>query len=189
MVPVAGVSPSTEVSLLGAVPGQSLDPSIIIDTPVLRAVSSFLLVLLFGSAVLIRYRGLVERSVEASMNNPFVSVVYGVGTHLVIAFAGGVFSTQLANAGVDRTLLQVVGTATFAAAMLVLAGLGFAILGTSLTERRGERDPWRGLVVFAAVSAIVWLVAPLLVGAAVWVLLVSAGIGGPARRWVHAEAG
>lgn len=187
MVPDVGVL-ATTVSLLGAVPGQSLDPSIVVETPALRAVSSFLLVLLFGGAVLVRYRGLVERSVEASMNSPFVSVVYGVGAHLVVAFAGGVFSTQLANAGVDRTLLQVVGTATFGLAMLVLAGFGFTVLGTSLTERQGERDPWRGLVVLAGVSAIVWLVAPPLVGAAVWVLLVSAGIGGPARRWVHAEA-
>ena len=179
------------VLILGAVPGivaaASPDPSVVVDTPWLRAVGSFLLVLPFGGFVLLRYGSLLDRSVDASMSSPFVSTVYGVIAHLAIIFAAGVFSTQLANAGVGQEALTIGSTAVLGAVLLGLAGFGFAVVGTWLTGLRGERRPWQGLVVAAAVGAVGWLVPVLLVGVVMWVLVVSVGIGGLTRRWVHSE--
>lgn len=182
-----------EVSLaglaLGALPGVTgaapPDPSIVVGITWLRVIVAFLLVLPFGGVILVRYGGLLDRSVDASMERPFVSLVYGVGAHLAIFFAAGVFSTQLASAGVGEDALFVGSTVVLGAVLLTLAGLGFAVVGMILTGLQGERRPWHGLVVAAAVGAIGLLVVP--VGLVVWVLVVSIGIGGPTRRWVHAE--
>jgi hypothetical protein len=175
------------VVLPGLAAARSLDPSVVVDTPWLRAVVSFLLVLSFGGAVLVRYDELVDRSIDVSMERPLVSTVYGVVAHLVIAFAAGVFSTQLANAGVDQSILSVSSSAVLGAIMLGLAGLGFTVVGTWLTELRGERRPWNGLAVGAAIGAVGLLVLPLPAGLLVWVLVVSIGIGGPTRKWVHED--
>ncbi|MFB6297788.1 MAG: hypothetical protein ABEH56_04635 [Salinirussus sp.] len=163
------------------------DPSIVADSPALRAVVVFLLVLPFGTVLLFRDDGLVDRSIEASMERPLVSAVYGVGTHFVVFFATGVFSTQLSSAGLGRNVLVAGTTVVLGGVLLALGGLGLTVVGTWLTDLRGERRPWQGFVVAAAVGAAAWLVPPLLVGLAVWILLVSVGIGGPAREWIHDE--
>jgi hypothetical protein len=178
-----GPAQGTLLEVPGAAP---LDLSVVLGTPWLRAVGAFLLVLPFGGAVLTRYDGLLERSVDASMDSPVVSLIYGVGAHLAIFFAAMVFSNQLISAGVSQTVLSVGRAAVLGAVMFALAGLGFAVVGTILTDLRGERRPWLGLVV-AAAAGVAGLLLSLLGGLAVWVLVVSVGIGGPTRRWVHAE--
>jgi predicted membrane channel-forming protein YqfA (hemolysin III family) len=162
------------------------DPSTFADTPWLRAVAAFLLVVPAGLAVLGRYGGVVDRSVEASLESPFVSVVYGFLAHIVLFFVAGVLSTQLANTGLDPTVLQAGSSATLGVIFLALAGLGFAVLGTWLVDLRGEGQRWHGFVAVAAVGAGVWLL-PSVAGLVLWMLLVSVGVGGPTRRWIHAE--
>ena len=162
------------------------DVSAVTGTPWLRAAVAFVLVLSVGSAILHRYGGLIDRSVEKSVGSPLVSVLYGVLTHIVLFFISGVLSTQLANTGLDPTVLTVGSTVVLGAVFLVLAGLGFAVLGTWLVERRGTGPRWHGLGAVAAVGAAGWLL-PAVLGALVWILLVSVGVGGPARSWVHAE--
>jgi len=165
---------------------ESLDPAAVVGTPWLRAVAAFLLVVPVGAAVLARYGDLVDRSVEASTDSPFVSTVYGVLAHLGLVFTAGVFSTQLANAGLDPTTLQVGSSAVLGAVLLALAGFGFAVVGAWLVEFRGEGRRWHGLVAASAVGAAGWLL-PVFAGVALWILLVSVGVGGPTRRWIHAE--
>ena len=165
---------------------ESLDPSVLVGTPWLRAAAAFLLVVPVGAAVLARYGDLVDRSVEASTDSPFASTVYGVLAHVGFVFAAGVFSTQLANAGLDPTVLQIGSTAVLGAILLALAGFGFAVLGTWIVEFRGEGRRWHGLVAASAVGAAGWLL-PAFAGLALWTLLVSMGVGGPTRRWIHAE--
>ncbi len=172
--------------LPGTLAATAVDPSTVTGTPWLRAAVAFVLVVPVGVAILGRYSGLVDRSVETSIGSPLLSVLYGVLTHIVLFFVGGVFSTQLANAGLDLAVLTVGSAVVFGAVFLALAGLGFAVLGTWLVERRGAGPRWQGLGAVAAVGAAGWLF-PALLGAAVWILLVSVGIGGPTRKWIHAE--
>lgn len=172
--------------LPGAAAAQPVDPSVVVasgPSPV-RAAGSFALVLLFGGAVLYLYEGFVDRSIDSSMERPLVSVVYGAIAYGLVVFIGGYASTQLARFG-GGTVLPLVGAAVFGAAVLALAGLGFAVVGTRLTEVRGERRHWLGLVVGAAVSALAWLALPLLPGLLVWVAVAAVGIGGPTRNFIH----
>jgi hypothetical protein len=164
----------------------AVDPSVVTGTPWLRAAVAFVLVVPFGVAILSRYGGLVERSVETSMGSPLVSVLYGFLTQVGLLFVGGVLSTQLANAGLGTTTLTVGSTVVFGVVFLTLAGLGFAVVGAWLVERRGAGPRWQGLGAVAAVGAAGWLL-PALLGTAIWVGLVSVGIGGPTRKWIHAE--
>lgn len=170
----------------GSLAATAVDPSVVADTPWLRSAIAFVLVVPIGAAILSRYSGLVDRSVDTSIGSPLVSVIYGVLTHLGILFVGGVLSTQLANAGLGETALTLGTTVVFGAVYLTLAGLGFAVVGAWLVDRRGAGPRWQGLGAVAAVGAAGWLF-PGLVGALVWVVLVSVGIGGPARKWIHAE--
>ncbi len=164
----------------------SLEPTAIVGSPWLRAVVVFVLVVPFGAGMLVRYRGVVDRGLDASTESPAVSVVYGVLAHIGILFAAGVFSTQLANAGLDQQTLAVGSTLVLGAVLLTLGGLGFAVLGTWLVDLRGEGKRWHGLVAVSALGAGGWLL-PTLAGLAVWTLLVSVGIGGATRKWIHAE--
>lgn len=175
------------VALPGAVRAGSVDPSGVVESPSARAASSFLLVALFGGAVLYRHGGLVDRSIDATADRPLVSAVYGAMAHLMIAFAGVGFLTQLGRVGVEDPVVFAAGLAVLGAVVLVLGSLGFVVVGTWLTGLRGERRPWNGLLVGAAISALGWLLLPLLGGLVAWGLVVSTGIGGLTRTWVHAE--
>lgn len=172
--------------LPGTLAATAVDPSTVTGTPWLRATVAFVLVVPVGVAILGRYSGLVDRSVETSIGSPLISVLYGVLTHVGLLFIGGVLSTQLANAGLGTTALTIGSTVVFGAVFLTLAGLGFAVVGSWLVKRRGAGPRWQGLGAVAAVGAAGWLL-PALLGAVVWVLLVSVGVGGPARNWIHAE--
>ncbi|MFB6148666.1 MAG: hypothetical protein ABEJ48_03285 [Halobacteriales archaeon] len=168
---------------------QSIDPTVIIDLPgPVRAVASFLLILLFGSGLLYRYEDLVNRSIDASMDhNPAIAAIYGVFAYIIILFFGGYAFSQLARAGVTNPTINTAVMALIGGVLLSLAGLGFLIIGTLVTIADGARRPRIGLLVGATVSAVGWLVLPFPAGLAVWVLIAAVGIGGATRNWVHSS--
>lgn len=175
---------------LGTLPGvaaaQPVDPGAFAEASgAVRAVTSFALVLLVGGALLRQYGTFVDRSVDASMDRPYVAVVYGTMGFGLVALVGGYAVDQLARAGLGGTGLVLAGVGAAALVGLVLAALGFLVLGTLITELRGCRRPRHGLVLGAALSAVGWLLLPLVEGALAWLLLAAFGIGGPTRRWFH----
>jgi len=153
-----------------------------------RMAASFLLVLGFGAAVLYYREDLVNSSVERSMANPLVSLVYGVMAYVLVSFLGGYALTQLGQLNVGGGVFRLVGGLVTVAALLVLGGLGFVVVGSKVTELRGERRPWLGLVVGATVSGLL-LALPVFPGVAAWIAVAAAGIGGPTRHWVHDSRG
>jgi MFS family permease len=164
---------------------QPVDPATLAGTPgAAWAAASFALVLLFGGGLLYRYGSFVDRSVDASMDRPYVAVAYGVMAFGLVAFVGGYAASQLIRVGVGGTglLLVVVGVVLVA---LVLGALGFLVVGTLVTDVQGRRRPWYGLVLGAALSAVGWLLLPLVGGGLAWVVLAAFGIGGPTRLWFH----
>jgi len=165
-----------------------LDPSRIAAVPSLyRAVGSFVLVALFGVAVLSWSRRFVEGSVEASMDQPHVSVVYGLIAYGLVAFLGFLLLMQLSFVGLTDSSLVYAAGGLVGVGMLVLAGLGYAVLGSAIVGVLGERQPWNGLVLGAVLSGLAILVFPPLTGLAAWVVLAAVGVGGPVRKWMHAE--
>jgi len=174
--------------LPGATAGQPVDPSAVVELPgPARALGSFLLVLLFGGLLRYRYGGFVDRSVDASMERPGVAVIYGLMAFGFVAFAGAYASSQLSQLPVGSVALATVAVTIAGLAVLLLAGLGFAVVGTLVTDVRGRRRPWHGLVLGAAISAAGWLLLPLLGGVLAWVLVASFGVGGPTREWFHSN--
>lgn len=175
---------------LGALPGvaaaQPVDTGALAGASgAVRAAASFGLVLLVGGGLLYRYGEFVDRSVDASMNRPHVAVVYGAMAFGLVALVGGYAVSQLARAGLGGTGLVLAGGGAAALVGLVLAALGFLVLGTLITDLRGNRRPRHGLVLGAALGAAGWLLLPLVGGALAWLLLAAFGIGGPTRRWFH----
>jgi len=174
--------------LPGATAGQPVDASAVVELPgPARAVGSFLLVLLFGGGLRYRYGGFVDRSVDACMDRPGVAVVYGLMAFGFVAFAGGYASSQLSQLPVGSVPLATVAVTVAGFVALVLAGLGYAVVGTLVTDVRGRRRPWQGLVLGATISAVGWLFLPFLGGVLAWVLVASFGIGGPTREWFHSD--
>lgn len=177
------VLPTALAFLPGTASAQLVDPAALAEAPgTVRAVASFALVLLFGGALLHYRRGYVDRSVDASLERPGVSVVYGLMAFGLVLFTGGYASSQLARIG-GVLAGAAVGLAGLVA--LVLAGLGYLIVGALVTEARGSRQLWYGLVLGAGISAVGWLLLPPLWALAAWVLLAAFGIGGPTREWFH----
>lgn len=186
--PRAGVA----VVLLGGGPGHAaagvLDPVGVARSSVaVRVVGAFLLALLFGGLILYRSEGFVDRAVDASMENPLISVVYGLLAQGGIVFLGGYVWSQLARVESVGSLAGNAGGAVVLVASLALAGLGLAVVGAGITEAAGERQLWPGLAIGSALGAAAWLAPSLLVGAALWVFLVALGVGGPTRNWLHSR--
>lgn len=177
---------------LATVPGvataQPLDPSAVVETsgPV-RGVGSFLAVLLVGGVFLYLYRGFVDRSTDAVMERPGVAVLYGLVAYLIVGFLGVYALDLVLRLGVSNTPIALVAPVIPVTGVLVLAGLGFAVVGTLITDLQGNRRPWRGLVLGAAISAATWVVLPPLVAFLAWAGVAAFGIGGTTRRWVHAS--
>jgi hypothetical protein len=183
---VAGVG--VLVSVPGVAAAQSLDPSAVVDAPPsVRAVVSFVLVLLFGGALLVRYEGFVQQSVDSSKERLLMSVVYGAVAYGLVGFACVYAYSQLARLGIGGAVLTTVAVAVAGVVLLTLAGLGFVVVGTLLTELGGPRQPWTGLVVGASISAVAWFALPLAAGVVAWFAVTAVGIGGPTRKWVHAS--
>lgn len=154
-----------------------------------RALVAFLLVLLLGG-LLVRRRGpLIDRSIDATTDRPVASIGYGVAAHLVIGFAGFYLTARLGGIAVSGYNAGSVGVIF----LLVLAAsasvLGFTVVGATLAELWGGGGEWIGVVVGAVVAGIVAAVGPAFAGGGiVWIVVVSMGIGGPVRRWLHASA-
>ena len=181
-------------AVLAVLPGtavaQPVDPTAIADvaTPI-RVVVAFVSVLLFGGALLVRSEGFVDRSVEATMGYPLKSLGYGALAQGLVAFFGLYGLSQLTAIGVGGSLLTTAGLAVIAVVWLVLAGLGFVVVGSALTDAAGDRQLWPGLAIGAAIGAAVWLLPTVLLALAAWTVVVSMGVGGPARRWFHDSRG
>lgn len=178
------------LAALAVVPGvataQSIDPSTVVDLPApVRALGSFVLVLLFGGIVVYRYGEFVDHSVDVSMDRPVLSVVYGAIAYGLVLFLSGYTLSQLSRLGVASTAVLTGLVAVVSVVVLVISGLGYAVVGTRLTELGGERRPWYGLVVGAAASALPWLFLQPIAGLAAWLAVAAVGIGGPTREWIH----
>lgn len=176
LVPLAGFPTPVAV--------QPVDPTAVVDVsgPV-RAVGVFLIVFLFGAAVLSLFEASVDRSIDAWMDRPLLSAVYGLLAQVVVAIAVAYAYSLVAGGG---PVVVAIGLTVVAVAWVVAASFGFVVVGGGITEIAGDRQPWIGLVFGAGVAAVVWLVSSFVVGMVVW-LVVSLGIGGRTRQWVHAS--
>ncbi|EMA47912.1 hypothetical protein [Halococcus saccharolyticus] len=170
----------------GASSVQAIDPTTVVDAPPARAIGAFVFVMLFGGVLLWRFDGFVDQSVDSSMERLTVSTVYGVTAHACVLFFGVYFFGQVTRLSANRLVVAGAGAAV-AVAVVGLAGLGLTVVGARLTELVGERRPWYGLVVGAVLGASAWLLPAAAASLVVWVLLVSVGIGGPTREWIHAS--
>lgn len=164
----------------------AIDPTAVVDAPPVRAIGAFVFVLLFGGVLLYRSHGFVDRCIDASMERPAVSTVYGVAAHGCVLLFGLYFFGQITRLSANGLVVAGAGLAV-GVAVVGLAGLGLTVVGSFLTELAGERRPWYGLVVGAVLGASAWLLPAVSAGLIVWTLLVSAGIGGPTREWIHAS--
>lgn len=171
--------------LPGVAAAQAIDPSAIVDAPVaVRAAGSFVLVLLFGGALLYLAEEFVDRSVDASMESPLKSVGYGMVAQGIVVFFGVYAISQVGR--ISGSAVEVVGVA-LAVFVLALAGLGFTVVGARLTEIAGERRLRPGVVVGATISAVVWLAPSFVLGLLAWTFVAAVGVGGPTKRWLHAS--
>jgi len=150
-----------------------------------RAVASILLVLGVTAAVRYWRAGLFARAVDATLERPLVAPLYGVAASvlgwLVVAYA---FGQALRIGGVVGRAAVAVGVG----GALAVGGFGFAVAGAAVTTVLGDRRPWAGALVGAGVSALVLLALPGRLGLVVWAFVAATGLGGAARRWLHASA-
>ncbi|MFB6352641.1 MAG: hypothetical protein ABEJ92_00995 [Halobacteriales archaeon] len=164
-------------------------PSAVLALPgVARATLAFALVLALGGGILWRFDGLVDRTIEASAERPLAALGYGVAAHATMVFAGLYVASQLGQFSVAGRSLGVVGLWVGFGLLAVAAGLGFTAVGSAVVEAGWNRGRWHGLLLGAVLAGLIVLPDPLVAGV-VWVVAVSAGIGGPVRRWLHASAG
>lgn len=169
------------------VPFQTVGVSTVLDAPgAVRGVGAFVLVSILGAALLWRYEPLVERSTTASMARPLSSLVYGVAAHAVIAFGWVYLTNQLADLEAFGWNAGSIGVLVGLFVVLLVAALGFTVVGTTVVEFAWEPSRWRGLLVGALVAGVAGFVGSL-AGATLWFVVVSMGIGGPARNWLHAD--
>lgn len=179
------------VALFVLVPGvataQRMGPSVLFETSMpVRIAGSFVLVLLFGGTLVYLYDEFVERSVETSLEQPLTSVVYGIAAQGGVLFLGGYALSQLAQVGGTEPIVDIVFVA-IGVVTLTLAGLGFTVVGTHITDVASQGNVWHGLAVGAGLSAIAWATPSFVAGVAIWVGLVAVGIGGPTKNWMHAS--
>ncbi|MDQ2056232.1 MULTISPECIES: hypothetical protein [Halobellus] len=169
-------------------PLQAFDPSVVFDAPApTRAVGAFLASVVFGGLVIYRYGDRLTAAVEASTESPILSVLYGFIAYGLVSFLVVYAYSQLAGFGVGVSLITVAGAVVLGGALLSLGGLGFVIVGSWLANAAGVQDPWIGLLGVALGASIAVLVLPVVFGALVWFGVAAVGIGGPVRRWIHAD--
>ena len=168
------------------IPAQAVDAVALLEAPLVRAAVSFGGVLAVGAFLATRHEGFVDRSVDAVLARPWVSVLYGFVAYGLVVTLGAYAVSQLAalggGPGVATGALAVV-----AGVVLLLSGLGFLVTGSLVTALWGPRRPWPGLVIAASAGTVALLALPLGVGMAAWTLLAAFGLGGPTRRWIHAS--
>jgi hypothetical protein len=181
--------------LVAAVVGVAVDPAAVAETsrPV-RAVGSFAAVSLLGGVAVYLYGGFVDRAVDSSTGQPLHALVYGVVLHGVVGLGAVYAFTQLLSAaraagGGGGGQLPVTVAATAAVVVwAAVAAVGLTVVGTALVEQSGRDDrPEFGVLLGAAVAAVVWIALPFVPALLVLVVVVSFGIGGPTKQWVHAS--
>jgi len=161
-----------------------IDPAAVVASGPGRAAASVLLVL--GVAAAVRYwrAGLLDRSVDATLERPLAAPLYGVAASalgwLVVAYLFG--QALRLGGGVGRAAVAL-GTG----GALVVGGFGFVVVGAAVTAVLGDRRPWAGPLVGAGCSALILLALPGIAGTVGWVALAATGLGGAARRWLHAS--
>lgn len=168
---------------------QAVDPTIVAETSGLtRAVLSFFLTVFFGGAVIYRYGDRLDDAVDASIDNPLLSVVYGIIAYGGVVFLFGYAYSQLARVGVETGAIAVVAIPAFGGLVLLLGGAGFAVVGAWLASIADFRDPQTGLVAVSIAGGLGWLLLPDAFAVLTWLGIAAVGIGGPVRRWFHAES-
>jgi len=176
---------------IGGVPPtviQLFDVATIAGLPgLVKALGSFLLVLLFGAIVLRQSEARVHRSLDALRDRPYTAAPYGLLAYALAFTVGAYGLSQLGRLGVADTVLGSLVALLLSVALLALTAFGFLVVGTLVTSVQGQRRPMHGLVVGAALSSVGWLVLPALWGVTMWVLVAAVGLGGGVRRWVHDE--
>lgn len=171
---------------VGATTMRLLDPTVLVDAPVaFRVVGVFVLTVLFGGTILTLSAGVVDRAADASMERPLLSVVYGVLAQGVLLILGSYAYSQLLRLGFVGPTVGVVGLWVGILGVLALSGLGLAVVGAAVTETASTRQLWPGLAIGAAIGAAAWFVPSFVLALLVWLLVVSFGIGGPMREWIH----
>ena len=176
------------LSLSPTVAAQPLGPSTLVDAgPLTRAIASFVLVVLFGAAVLFRRAEFVDGAVDDTLERPLVGVVYGLLAYVLVLFAALYVADVITRLGFAGTPFGYVALAILVGGVGLLAGVGSLVLGTVLTDLVAVRQPLQGLVLGAGLAAVGWLALPDLAAAAIWVLIPAIGLGGPMRKWVHRD--
>lgn len=174
------------VTAVGVV-GQTTDLSALLDLsgPVYGLLSSAL-VGLTAAGFLARREADVHRAVDLLREGSPIMIVYGVLAFGLVAFIGGYLISQLGRVTTSAALFRPI-VLLFCFAAVVLAGFGYLVVGTWLTELEGTRRPWSGAVIGAGLSAVPWVFLPLLPAVLGWILLAAVGLGNVTRAWVHGE--
>lgn len=180
---VAGTVPGGDLTSL-----QTVDLAVLLGAPwSVRGALAFSLVLVGGGGLLWRFERFLERSIESSRAKPLSSLLYGVAAHAVIAFGGVYLGFQLAQIQVAGWHPGAIGILFGVLLLGLAASLGFTVVGATVVELGWGTRRWPGVVVGALVAGGVAVMDPRF-GGAVWFVLVSLGIGGPVRSWLHASA-
>lgn len=180
--------PVVDVVGAGLPPMQTLGLDRFLGAPApVRAVAAFVLVSAGGGLIRWRYEPFLDRSIDASMAKPVRAIVYGVAAHAVIAFAGVYLASQLAQSGIFGTNGALVAAVLGGLVLLLAGSLGFLVIGSILATLGGSWSPWVGVAVGGTIAGVAGLLDPT-IGGLLWFVVVSMGIGGPARRWLHADA-
>ena len=175
------------LELLGAAPLQAggMDP-LLEQPPLVRGLAGVLVIAGLGTAIRWRFGGFLDRAITASTDRPVAALAYGVAANAVLAFAGFYLTTQLGASAVGQAG-GTVGFVTGAALLVAAGGVGFTVVGTAIVGLVAADRRSLGPVVGGLLAALAVALDPLS-GGVLWFILVSMGIGGPARRWLHADA-
>jgi len=166
---------------------QAVDVSTILDAPApVRALVAVVAVLVGGGLLLWRAGPLVARAIETSMARPLSSLGYGVAANAVIVFGAVYLTNQLAQLEAFGGNAGAVGVVAGLVVLALAGALGLTVVCSTVVELAWGRDHRLGVVLGALVAGVAALLDPL-VGGLLLFVLVSMGIGGPARAWVHAD--
>lgn len=187
--PVGPIDGVLEGIASAAGPLQSIDPGAAFDAMgAARAPIAFAIVLVFGGVLVWRREPFVDRAIEATMDRPLAAVGYGLAAHAVIVFVGVYLATRLSQIVVSGRGASGIGLLVGGLLLAVAATVGFTVVGGTLVDLWGTRYHWSGVLVGALIAGIVAVGNPAF-GGVVWVAVVSVGIGGPVRTWLHASVG
>lgn len=154
----------------------------------LRAFATFVLVAGLGGVLVYRHESFLDRSIDASAERPLASLGYGLAAHAVIAFTAVYLANKLGRYGVLGQDGPLVGLLLGGLLAVAAATVGFTVVGVTVAGLRGGRRHELGLALGGLVAAAAVALAST-ASALVWFVVVSMGIGGAVRKWLHASAG